>query len=386
MEPITFVLFGATGDLARRKIVPALFELYQKGVFVSGSQIVAFSRRDWQDQDYRDFITQSISTEDKEKVGEFLKTIQYVSGTFDAPEGYIKLKEVTKHNHVIIHLAVPPNAHTQVINNLNKVGVVGKLLIEKPFGHDLQSAEALEVELEKYVDCKNIFRIDHYLGKAGLDEVTRKRKEDLEFSSRLNKNFVNSIQFRFLESLDIAGRGEFYDSVGALLDVGQNHLLSMVSSFFVDTKSLQGVCGARAEVLKQMRVVHTTRGQYSGYVDEKNVDKNSETETYFKIEMKYAQEDWENIPIYLEGGKAMEEKRSDIIISFKDESQYVFDIDQPKKPDAYEVVLDAAIRGDDSRFVCSDEMMESWRLADQMKNMMKGEKLFMYEKGIGQVK
>lgn len=386
MEPLTFVLFGATGDLAKRKIVPALFELYVKGVFVGGSQIVAFSRRDWSDQDYRDFIAHSVLSEDKEKVESFLKTIQYVSGTFDAPEGYIKLKGVIKNSHVIIHLAVPPSAHTQVINNLNKAGVVGKLLIEKPFGCDLQSAEVLEAELEKYVDCENIFRIDHYLGKVGLDEVTRKRKEDFSFSSRLNKNFVNSIQFRFLESLDIAGRGEFYDSVGALLDVGQNHLLSMVSSFFVDIRSVKGMCGARAEVLKKMKVVYTTRGQYSGYVDEKNVSENSETETYFKVQMKYENDDWENVPIYLEGGKAMREKRSDIIICFKDGSQYVFDIDQPKKPDAYEVVLDAAIRGDNSRFVCSDEMMESWKLIDEMKRKMKDEKLFFYEKGIGQVK
>ena len=192
---------------------------------------------------------------------------------------------------------------------------------------------------------------------------------------------MESIGFRLGESLDIEGRGEFYDTVGAMLDVGQNHVLSMVSSFFVDPAASKNICGARAEVLKQMNLISTERGQYSGYVDEKNVDANSQTETYFKVELKYENEKWNGVRIILEGGKALSKKRSDIILKFKDGSEYIFDIEQPKNPDAYEVVLDAAIQGDDSRFVCTDEMMESWRLTDEIKTKMKGVDLKVYEKG-----
>lgn len=381
MEPLTFVLFGSTGDLAQRKIMPALFELYLKGGFQSGSQIIAVSRRDWNDQDYRDFIAPNVSTKDKEKLKDFLSLIQYVSGTFDAPEGYIKLKECILNEHTVIHLAIKPNAHTEVIQGLEKAGIKGKLLIEKPFGHDLISAQKLEEELEKYVECKNIYRIDHYLGKRGLDEVLRKRKEDSDFLLRLNKEHLDSVHFRLIESLDIEGRGEFYDSVGAMLDVGQNHVLSMVSSFFIDISAAKNICGARAEVLKHIHILSTRRGQYSGYVDEKNVDANSHTETYFKVELKYENKKWNGVRVILEGGKALSEKRSDIILKFKDGSEYIFNIEQPKKPDAYEVVLDAAIQGDDSRFVCTDEMMESWRLTDEIKTKMKGVDLKVYEKG-----
>ncbi|MEN9605103.1 MAG: glucose-6-phosphate 1-dehydrogenase [Candidatus Parcubacteria bacterium] len=381
MEPLTFVLFGATGDLARRKILPALFLLYLKGVFVSGSEVVAFSRRDWSDQEYRDFVLPVFKDEDQKKVKDFLNIVKYVSGVFEDQRGYEKLKQSIKNDHVILHMAVRPESHIQIIHGLDKAKVKGKVLIEKPFGHDYASADALEKELEKYVSVQNIFRVDHYLGKKGLDEVLRKRKEDVGFSSTLNKEHVESIHFRFIESIDIEGRGEFYDSVGAVSDVGQNHLLSMVSSFFVDIKASKNVCGARAEVLKGLSVIRVIRGQYSGYVEEKNVDRDSKTETYFKVQLASQNENWKGVPMSIEGGKALVEKRSDITIKFKDGSEYVFDIDNPKKPDAYEVILDAAIKGDDSRFVCGDEMMESWRLADEVKKRMGEVELMVYERG-----
>ncbi len=381
MEPLTFVLFGATGDLSQRKILPALFKLYEKGFFPTGSNIIAFSRREWSDEQYRAFVEPIFKGVDTEKVKDFLNIIQYVSGTFESLDGYTKLKGKITNSHLIVHMAIKPDAHTQVIQGLSNAGIKGKLLIEKPFGHDSVSALKLEEELEKYVECKNIYRIDHYLGKKGLDEVLRKRKEDEKFLLSLDKEYMDSIRFRLVESLDIEGRGEFYDTVGAMLDVGQNHVLSMVSSFFVDAAASKNICGARAEVLKQMNLISTDRGQYSGYVDEKNVGENSQTETYFKVELNYEQEKWNGVHIVLEGGKALVEKRSDITIRYKDGSEYVFDIERPKKPDAYEVVLQAAIEGDISRFVCTDEMMASWRLTDEIKTKMKEVDLKVYEKG-----
>ncbi len=384
MEPLTFVLFGATGDLAQRKIIPALFELYKKQSIPTGSQILVFSRRLWTDQEYMDFIKQSVVVSDSDMsiYTDFLNSMQYISGTFDSVDGYAKLKQIITHQHIIVHLAVPPNAHIPIIKNLHTVGIKGKILIEKPFGHNLESAKQLESELEKYVEYKNIYRIDHYLGKKGLDQMLIQKSADTSLVLKLHKDNISSIHFRLIESIDIQGRGGFYDTVGAFLDVGQNHVLSMVSSFFVENIRIRNVCGARAQVLNSLEVITTHRGQYRGYVDEQSVQPQSQTETYFKIELMYTHKDWAGIPLFLESGKALKEKKSDIVIRFKDDSVYVFDIEQPKKPDAYEVVLGAAIVGDDSRFVCIDEMMESWRLADEIRERMKKTDLCIYDKGV----
>ncbi|HVV15231.1 MAG TPA: hypothetical protein VHD55_02455 [Candidatus Paceibacterota bacterium] len=387
--PITFVIFGATGDLAQRKIVPALCALYASGALPEGSDIVAFSRRPWGDAEYRSFIQPSLKAFPEEKAVKFLERIRYVQGTFGDPASFAALKDALRTQNIFFHLAVQPEFYESIVHGLGDAGLQGSLLIEKPFGHNYASAASLERGLEKYFSPEHIFRVDHYLGKEGLEVLLNRRRTDADFEKSLSSERIASVAVRLLETFDVEGRGEFYDAAGALKDVGQNHLLEMLATLLMNIpEDARGIPQARAEAIAGLApkmsvqgAVAAVRGQYEGYHADPEIPDGSQTETYFKVELRSAIPRWQDVPLVLEAGKALREKKSDIEISYKDGSKQVFDMDIPGARDAYEHMIEAALRGDATRFAGSEEVFAAWKLIDPLREQLLKLPLHRYDRG-----
>ncbi len=406
--PMVYVLFGSTGDLAQKKIVPALLALFSDGRVNKDFLIIAFSRRKWTDQEYRNFIKPALESNKSIPVKvleDFLAHITYTEGTFEDKEAFNKIKEkITEFSNsgdlkdqemqVIYHLAVRPDAYAVVSGNIGSTGldfkknknIKAKLLIEKPFGHDAKTAAVLEAKLDKCFNDEQIFRIDHYLAKLGLQDLIATRKADHALESTLNNTYVESIIVRMHEKIDIEGRGEFYDTVGALRDTGQNHVLEMLASFAMDLDTPVHV--NRAEVLSALKLItpetaskHVTVGQYESYLKEKDVPTGSRTETYFKVITEIENERWKGVEVILESGKGMKEKRNEVEVNFKDSSKKVFDIEKGSKKDAYEILIEKAFINDEDYFVGKDEIEASWKFIDSIRNNLDKLELKIYKKG-----
>jgi glucose-6-phosphate 1-dehydrogenase len=383
-KPAVFVLFGATGDLAQRKIMPALCSLYASGALPEDSDVIAFSRRPWSDAEYRAFIQPSLAAFPADAVQKFLSRVRYVQGTFDDPDAFLRLKEQVGAKEAFYHLAIQPEFYATAIMQLGAAGLAGTILIEKPFGHDLATAQELENHIEEHFDLAHIERVDHYLGKGGLDALLERRRTDPAFEASLSSEQVASVSCRLLENLDLEGRGEFYDAVGALKDVGQNHLLMMLASALMDIpQDPEAIPGARARALQALAVEKggAVRGQYEGYAQEEGVQSGSQTETYFKLNTASADPRWKGVEIALEAGKALHEKKSEIEILYKDGRREAFDMERPRTRDAYEAVIEAALRGDHSRFAGREEVLAAWTFTDQAASVMRAAPLVAYAKG-----
>lgn len=382
---VTYVLFGATGNLAQLKIMPALCALFKQNILNKDSKIIAFGRREWGDREYRDFLKPSLSKFDENVVSQFLNCITFVNGTFDDPLSFERLKSKIGTEQVFYHLAVLPNAYVSIINSLGNATLKGKLLIEKPFGNNLQSAKELEELIEQFFKEEDILRIDHYLGKKGLQEIINKRKNDPIFESKLNGEDVGRIVCRLREVIDIQGRGEFYDKTGAFIDVGQNHALELVATLLMSLQD--NLNDARREVIESFEFVPRSliRAQYEGYKEEKDVSRESTTETYFRFALQNNLPKFVGIEIVIEAGKALEkkERKEEVQISYNDGENFVFDIDTPKNYNAYEAVIEAALKGYTNTFVGKAEMFGLWRLADDVVSHMNETPLVYYKKGNG---
>ncbi|MDB5204634.1 MAG: Glucose-6-phosphate 1-dehydrogenase [Candidatus Taylorbacteria bacterium] len=384
-DKITYVLFGATGNLAQIKIIPALCSLFEQSVLARDSKIITFGRREWGDKEYRDFIKPALSKFDEKVVASFLDRITFVNGTFDDPVSFEKLKLKIGTGEVFYHLAVLPDAYSSIIKGLGSAEHKGKLLIEKPFGNSVESAESLENLIENYFGENDILRIDHYLGKKGLKAIVEKRKTDPVFESKLNTEHVSRIVCRLREVIDIQGRGEFYDKVGAFIDVGQNHALELVATLLMELTEDQS--DARKDVIGRLSFTQRSliRAQYEGYKEEKGVAPESTTETYFRFGLQSNLPKFDGIEIVLEAGKALEkeERKEELEINFNDGENFVFNIDIPKHYNAYETVIEAALKGDKDTFVGKNEILALWRLADEVRENMSNTPLVFYKKGNG---
>jgi glucose-6-phosphate 1-dehydrogenase len=382
---ITYILFGATGNLAQIKIMPALCALFESGKLSCDSQIIAYSRRPWNDSEYREFIKSSLKKYGDAVVIKFLELITYVQGEFGDANSYGSLKSKIANDNVFIHLAVLPESYVEIVNGLGGAGINGYLLVEKPFGHSSDSAEDLERRIEKYFSEDKIFRIDHYLGKPGVQAILDKRINDPVFESKLNNKNVTKIICRFREVIDVSGRGEFYDNVGAFLDMGQSHGLEVLATVLMNIGSDLNM--SRAEVIESLSYVPRSfiRGQYLGYREEKGVKECSETETYFKVSLQSFSDRWSDVFIIMESGKALEsnERKEEVVIEYNDQSRFVFNIDLPKHYNAYEKVIEKAFEHDKSVFVSLKEVMSLWKCADEVVSSVKAIPMLNYNKGQG---
>lgn len=381
---LSYILFGATGNLAQIKIMPALCTLLEKGVLGMDSRIIAFGRRDWDDNAYREFIRPALTKHHPEIVNAFLELVVFVNGTFEDITSFEKVGGLSK-GKVFYHLSVLPNLYPSIIKSLGALNMKGRLLIEKPFGNSLESAKSLEELIENFFEEKDILRIDHYLGKIGLKEIVKKRHDDELFESRLNNQYVSRIVCRLREVIDIQGRGEFYDKVGAFLDVGQNHALELIATLLMDINKKQNI--ARTEVIESLQFISKSliRGQYDGYKEERGVLPESVTETYFRCGLQSSLQKFEGIEILIEAGKALErnERKEEVEIIFIDGDSFVFNIDIPKHYNAYESVIEDALNNNHDSFVGKEEIYSLWRLADVVRDNMSRLPLVLYRKGDG---
>lgn len=350
-RPTVFVLFGVTGDLVKTKILPSLFSLYAKKLLPEKLKVYGFSRRDLNDQGLRDYF-RTILIESGAGTGvaersrdEFLKYFFYVRGNFEDKDAYKNLAAALGKtdngwqfcSNKLLYLAVAPKNYKTILLGLKHSGLAApkpageggltRIVIEKPFGSDLKTAEELDMLLGKLFKEEQIYRLDHYLGKETVRNIIAFRFSNSFLTPAWNNKYIEKIEFILHEAEDIESRGEFYDGVGALRDVGQNHLLQLVALFTMDNPgsfTAEAVRKKRAETLARLEIFdpegvakNTFRAQYEGYRAQPKVDPASNTETYFKIKATMHSGLFTGVPLYLESGKGLAESRSEIKITFK---------------------------------------------------------------------
>jgi glucose-6-phosphate 1-dehydrogenase len=369
--PDTFVLFGSTGDLAQKKIMPALAKLFKEKKLPDDFSIIAFSRRAWTDNDYYSFIKPSLHTENTEtELEHFFSHVHYYEGQFTDESAYTRLASKIP-GSAFFYLAVQPDFYSDILQGLSEVKLLenknSKILVEKPFGHDEESAKKLQQLFEQLASPEQILRVDHYIAKEALQDFLENRKNDALFEQTLSNKHITSIHARIFETIGIEGRGEFYEDTGAIVDVGQNHLMEMIAAVLMDVK-LHDASQARAQAIASLQnKTIPVLGQYEGYLNEPEVSANSSTETYFKIVFESTLETWGGIPITIEAGKAMATKTADIILTFKNGIQKIIDIQKSRSGrDAYEIVLEQAFTGNPDYFVGIEEVLASWRTLESV--------------------
>ncbi|HMB06494.1 MAG TPA: glucose-6-phosphate dehydrogenase [Isosphaeraceae bacterium] len=380
-EPCAVVLFGATGDLTHRKLVPALYHLARGGNLPNECAIVGFARRDWTDDQFRAELEQSLSRgrdpDFAEFWPEFASHLAFSSGTFDDPEAFRRLKqrlEALDRSHGtrgnrLYYLAVSPEFFATIIDQLGKAGLVypaqqespwSRVVIEKPFGRDLDSAHALNSEISAVLGENQIYRIDHYLGKETVQNILALRFGNTIFEPVWDRRYVESVQITVAEELGMAGgRGGYYDHSGALRDMVQNHLMQLLCLVAMEPPvdlSADAIRNERVKVLDALprwspEDVHrnVVRGQYTagsiegkevpGYTQEKGVRPDSTTETYVALRLGLINWRWAGVPFYLRTGKRLPKRASEIAIQFRKPPTRMFEINAEEAGGANLLVL-----------------------------------------------
>jgi glucose-6-phosphate 1-dehydrogenase len=332
------VLFGATGDLSKKKLMPALYELEKRGRLTV--PVVGVARSDWTDAAFRQHAEESILATypdaDPVIIDHVCKRLDLVQGDYADKKTWatlVKILDRHKAQNAVFYMAIPPNIFPQVAESLASVGLNnrGRIVVEKPFGRDLQSAIELNETLHKVFPEERIFRIDHYLGKESVEDLLVFRFSNTLLEPIWNRNYVRSVQITMSESIGIEGRGSFYDGVGAIRDVVQNHLLQVLALCAMeppvgpDASFLQD---EKAKVFAAMRPIDPrslVRGQYVGYRDEAGADKNSSIETFAAAKLEIDSWRWAGVPWYFRAGKALATAATDVVVEFREPPSLLFD-------------------------------------------------------------
>ncbi len=353
--PCGLVIFGVTGDLARRKLMPAVYDLANRGLLPPGFALTGFARRDWEDQDFaqvvHDAVQENARTPFREAVWQQLaEGIRFVQGEFDDDEAFDRLSTTvadldaergTGGNHAF-YLSVPPRAFPLVCRQLARSGLSEqpegawrRVVVEKPFGHDLASARELNDVVSTVFTPESVFRIDHYLGKETVQNMLALRFANQLFEPIWNANYVDHVQITMAEDIGIGGRAGYYDGIGAARDVIQNHLLQLLAITAMEEPVSFGADDLRAEKEKVLSAVrlpkdlaaHTARGQYAagwqggeevaGYLDETGIAPDSVTETYAAIRLDIDTRRWAGVPFYLRTGKRLGRRVTEVAVVFK---------------------------------------------------------------------
>ncbi|TDU84114.1 glucose-6-phosphate 1-dehydrogenase [Kribbella voronezhensis] len=353
--PCSLVIFGVTGDLARKKLMPAVYDLANRGLLPPGFALVGFARRDFSNQDFAQIVHDSVKeharTPFREEVWQQLaEGFRFVPGDLTDDEAFKRLKETvdeldvnrgTGGNHAF-YLSIPPGLFPQVVQQLNEHGLTKetpgswrRVVIEKPFGHDLKSARELNRVVESVFPPEAVFRIDHYLGKETVQNMLALRFANAMFEPVWNSHYVDHVQITMAEDIGIGGRAGYYDGIGAARDVIQNHLLQLLALIAMEEPVSFDAWSLRQEKKKVLAAVklperldlHTARGQYAagwagglkvkGYLQEDGIPADSATETFAALRVDVDTRRWAGVPFYLRTGKRLGRRVTEVAVMFK---------------------------------------------------------------------
>jgi glucose-6-phosphate 1-dehydrogenase len=433
VEPFDLVVFGGSGDLARRKILPGLYRRFCDGQITGDSQIIGAARAELSTEEYRAFVSASIdefsglSQDDPNLKSAFLEIIDYVPIDAKGEGGWNVLAEKTRQGVVsAFYFSVAPSLFGDIASRLKKFGLAddqARIVVEKPFGHDLKTAQDLNGVLATYFDESQIYRIDHYLGKETVQNLMAVRFGNMLFEPLWNSQYVDHIQITVAETVGVEGRGGYYDQSGAMRDMVQNHLMQLLCLIAMEPPAKFDPDAVRDEKLKVIRALdpvdwhHIVRGQYAAHNDEPGYreavdDPKSKTESFVALKAHISNWRWAGTPFYLRTGKKMRAQASEIAVVFKDTPHSIFGPEagnhrnvlairlQPNEgmtldvtikepgpggmrlldvpldmsfaealggtsvPDAYERLIMDVIRGNQTLFMRGDEVEAAWAWTD----------------------
>ena len=426
----TFVILGASGDLTQRKLGPALFHLLDSGALPDLCSFVGVARSDYSDETFRNFLREGVGAVENSRWEEFASHVSYFRGSStDATALKILDAQISascsegQDDNRVYHLALKPSLYQDTLTALARSGSLDessgsrRVVIEKPFGTDYESARQLNSLVHSILSEDQVFRIDHYLGKDTVQNILVFRFANTIFEPVWNRNYVDHVQISALEDLGVEGRGAYYDGAGVLRDMVQSHLMQLMALVAMEppvSSTPDALRNEKAKVLSAVRQAdsrsagdHSVRGQYEGYLDEAGVEPGSTTSTFGAIKLFVDTWRWQGVPFILRSGKALSRKTSEISIEFKRPPQSLFGVTDEAMPnrlnisiqpdegvhlqfvnktpgagnqlameslkfhfppgvirDAYERLLLDAIEGDATHFNRSDEIEFSWKIID----------------------
>jgi glucose-6-phosphate 1-dehydrogenase len=348
--PVSMVIFGASGDLTQRKLVPSLFNLYRKGRMPKRFHIVGYGGTAFTNEQFRTHLEEGLKQfasfkYTDEEWNNFALNLAYHQGRYDNLEDFEKLKNLLKDweaglGERVYYMATPPGVFPNIIDQLAQTSQLTetdgwrRVVIEKPFGTDLKSACDLNEQIHKALNEKQIYRIDHYLGKETVQNILVSRFSNTIFEPLWNRNYIDHVEITVSEQVGVEHRARFYDQIGVLRDMFQNHLLQLVSLVAMEPPVSFDASALRNEKVKVLSAIHpmkdeevlrrTVLAQYDGYCEEEGVNKASRTPTYAAVRLQVDNWRWQGVPFYLRSGKALKEKLSQVTIEFKEPPHLLF--------------------------------------------------------------